>query len=153
MYSLLLHVPSTIQHHSASTSICKVSSFIFHADCLAYSASLVPGVNSFLFQMAALNFEHILLMFKDGGSILQDTLQSQDGINLGDIRFCPMLCTLSMQCLSLSGLHTLLCEGAFTPPQSNTPPELSRMTAILLVFQAESRHEKIINVYMGLVVH
>ena len=32
------------------------------------------------------------------------------------------------------------------------PPELSGMTAILLVFQADSRHEKTINVYMGLVV-
>ena len=152
-YSLLLRVPSTIQHTSASTSICKVSSFIFHVDCPAYSASLVPGVNSFfLFQMAALNFERIPLMLKDGGSILRDTLQSQDGINLGDIRFCPMLCTLSMQRLSLGGLRTLLSEGAFAPPQSNMPPELSGMTAILLVFQADSRHEKIINIYVGLVV-
>ena len=68
---LLLHASSTIQHPSASTSICKVSSFIFHADCLAYSTSLIPGVNSFFsFQMVALNFERILLMLKDGGSIL-----------------------------------------------------------------------------------
>ena len=152
MYSLLLHVPSTIQHTSASTSICKVSSFIFCADCPAYSALLIPGVNLFLFQMAALNFKHILLMLKDGGSIPRDTLQSQGGINLGDIRFCAMLCTLSMQCLPLSGLCTLLSEGAFAPPQSNIPPKLSRMTTILLVFQADSRHEKIINVYVGLVV-
>ena len=39
------------------------------------------------------------------------------------------------------------------PPQSERPPELSGMTAIVLVFQADSRHEKITNVYMGLVVH
>ena len=92
---LLLHAPSTIQHSSAFTSICKVSSFIFHADCPAYSASLVPGVTLFfLFQMVALNFECILLMLKDGGSIPRDTLQSQDRINLGDIHFCPC-CILS----------------------------------------------------------
>ena len=152
-HPLLLRAPSTIQHPSASTSICKVSSFIFHAGCLAYSASLIPGVNSlFSFQMAALNFECILLMLKDGGSIPQDTLQSQDRINLGDIRFCPLLCTLCMQHLSLDGLCTLLTEGAFTPPQSKRPPELSGMTTILLVFQVDSRHEKIINVYMGLVI-
>ena len=102
--------------------------------------------------MVALNFEHILLMLKDGGSIPRDTLQSQDGINLGDICFCPLLCTLCMQCLSLGGLRTLLSEGAFESPRSDTPPELSGMTAILLVFQVDSRHEKIINVYMGLVV-
>ena len=53
-----------------STSICKVSSFIFQAGCLAHSASLVPNVNSvFPFQMVALNFERILLMLKDVGSI------------------------------------------------------------------------------------
>ena len=57
-----------------------------------------------------------------------------------------------MQCLSLNGLCTLLTEGTFVPPQSKRPPELSGMTAILLVFQVDSRHEKIINIYMGLIV-
>ena len=101
----------------ASTSICKVSSFIFQAGCPAHSASLIPDVNSFFsFQMAALNFERILLMLKDTGSILQDTLQSQDGINLGDICFCPLICTLRMQLLSLDSLCTLLTKDTFTPP-------------------------------------
>ena len=59
---------------------------------------------------------------------------------------------LHMQCLSLDGLHTLLTEGAFTSPQSERPPELNGMTAILLVFKVDSRHEKITNVYVGLVV-
>ena len=136
----------------AYTSICKVSSFIFQAGCPVYSASLVPNVNSlFPFQMAALNFERILLMLKDGGSIPWDTLQRQDRINLGDISFSPLLCTLHMQCLSLNSLHTLLAEGAFAPQQSERPPKLSGTTAILLVFQADSRHKKITNVYMGLV--
>ena len=57
-----------------------------------------------------------------------------------------------MQHISLEGLCTLLFEGAFVPPQSNTPPELSRTMAILLVFQADSKHKRNINVYMGLVV-
>ena len=39
------------------------------------------------------------------------------------------------------------------PPSSEGPPELSGTTAILLVFQADSQHEKITDVYMGLVVH
>ena len=107
----------------------------------------------FPFQMVALNFEHMLLMLKDGGCIPRDTLHSQDGINLGDICLCPLICMLCMQCLSLNGLHTLLSEGTFTPPQSERPPKLSRMTAIPLVFQADSRHEKITNIYMGLMVH
>ena len=138
----------------ASTSICKVSSFIFQAGYLAYSASFFPDVNSFFpFQMVALNFECILLMLKDRGSIPQDTLQSQDRINLGDIHFCPLICMLHMQCLSLDGLSTLLTEGAFMPPRSERPPKLSGMTAILLVFQVDSRHEKITNIYVGLMVH
>ena len=58
-----------------------------------------------------------------------------------------------MQCLSHGSLRALLSEGAFAHPRSNMPPELSGTTAILLVFQADSKHEKIINVYMGLVVH
>ena len=37
-------------------------------------------------------------------------------------------------------------------PQSVGLPELSRTTAILLVFQADSKHEEITNIYMGLVV-
>ena len=38
------------------------------------------------------------------------------------------------------------------PPRSEEPPELSGTTAILLVFQADSQHEEITDVYMGLVV-
>ena len=55
--------------------------------------------------------------------------------------------------ISLKGLHTLLSEGTFVPPQSNMAPKLSRMMAILLVFQVDSEHKRIINVYVGLVVH
>ena len=39
------------------------------------------------------------------------------------------------------------------PPQSKGPPEFSGMTAILLVFQADSKHEEITDIYVGLVVH
>ena len=92
-------------------------------------------------------------MLKDGGTIPRGTLCSQHGINLGDIHFCPILCTLHMQCISLNGLCTLLSEGTFASPQSKTPPKLSRMTAILLLFQVDREHKRIINVYMGLVVH
>ena len=139
--------------HGVSTSICKVSSFISQAGCPAHSMPLVPNVNSFVpFQMVALNFDRILLMLKDVGSILRETLQSQDGLNLEDICFCPLICTLRMQCLSLDGLCTLLGEGAFMPPRFERPPELSGITTILLVFQADSRHEKITNVYVGLMV-
>ena len=152
-HSLPLHASSATKHPSVSTSICKVSSFILHADFQAYSTLLVPGINSFFsFQMAALNFECILMMLKDGGTIPRDTLRSQDGINLGDIHFCPMLRTLHMQCISLNSLCTLLSEGTFVPPQSNMPPKLSGTMAILLVFQVDSEHERIINVYVGLVV-
>ena len=38
------------------------------------------------------------------------------------------------------------------PLQSGRPPEISGVTAILLVFQADSRLERITNVYVGLVV-
>ena len=92
-------------------------------------------------------------MLKGGGTILRSILRCQDGIKLGDIRFCPILHTLHMQHISLEGLHTLLSEGTFVPLQSNTAPELSRTTAILLVFQVDSEHKRIINIYVGLVVH
>ena len=102
--------------------------------------------------MVAFNFKCILLMLKDMGSIPRDTLQSQDRLNLGNIHFCPLIRTLRMQRLSLDGLCTLLAKGAFMPPQSERPPELSGMTTILLVFQVDSRHEKITNIYVGLMV-
>ena len=54
-----------------STSTCKVSSFMSQADCPAHFAPLIPNINLFFpFEIAALNFEHILLMLKDVGSIL-----------------------------------------------------------------------------------
>ena len=142
------------KYSSSSASTRQVSSLFLHADFQASSASLDPCINSlFLFQMAALNFERILMMLKDGGTIPRSTLRSQDGINLEDIRFCPILRTFRMQRISLDGLCTLLSEGAFVPPQSNMPPELSRTTAILLVFQEDSELKRIINIYVGLVVH
>ena len=58
-----------------------------------------------------------------------------------------------MQHLSLNHLQKLIPEGAFMPPQLEGPPELSRTTAILLVFQADSQHEEITDVYVGLIVH
>ena len=106
----------------------------------------------FFFQMVALNFGRILLMLADQGSIPWNTLQSQDGLNLGDVCFCPMRQTLRMQCISLDRLWGLITEGAFMPPMSEGPPELSRTTAILLVFQVDGQHERITDVYVGLMV-
>ena len=103
--------------------------------------------------MASLNFDRILLMLKDTGSIPRETLHSQDGLNLGDICFCPLRRMLCMQRLSLDWLWKLIMEGTFMPPRSEGPPELSGTTAILLVFQADSQHEEITDVYVGLIVH
>ena len=105
------------------------------------------------FQMAALNFNCILLMLVDQGSILRDTLQSQDRLNLGDVHICPMRQTLRMQHISLDCLWGLIAEGAFMPPTSEGPPKLSRTTTILLVFQVDGQHERITDVYVGLMVH
>ena len=38
------------------------------------------------------------------------------------------------------------------PPRSEESPELSGTTAILLVFQADSQHQEITDVYVGLIV-
>ena len=38
-------------------------------------------------------------------------------------------------------------------PQSERPPKLSGTTVILLVFLVDSRYQKIINIYVGLMVH
>ena len=59
-----------------------------------------------------------------------------------------------MQLISLDHLRKLIAEGAFMPPPpSKGTPELSGTTAILLVFQADGQHEKITDVYVGLIVH
>ena len=102
--------------------------------------------------MAALNFNQILLKLTSKGSILRDTLHSQDGLNLGDISFCPIQRTLNMQFISLDYLWKLITEGTFMPSVVDSSLKLSGTTAILLVFQADDQHEKIINVYIGLVV-
>ena len=69
----------------------------------------------FSFQMAALNFNWILLMLADQGSILWDTLQSQDRLNLADICFCTIRQTLRMQHISPDHLRKIIAEGAFMP--------------------------------------
>ena len=103
--------------------------------------------------MAALKFNHILLKLASKDSIPRDTLQSRDGLNLGDIHFCPIQCTLCMQHMSRDCLQRLITEGTFIPPTSEGTLELSRTTAILLIFQADDQHEKITDIYVGLVVH
>ena len=57
-----------------------------------------------------------------------------------------------MQRLSLDQLWKLIAEGMFMPPRLEEPPELSGTTAILLVFQADSQHEEITDVNVGLIV-
>ena len=103
--------------------------------------------------MAALNFNRILLKLTSKGSILRDTLLSQDGLNLGDIHFCPIQHTLSMQHISLDYLQKPIAEDAFMPSVVEGTLKLSGTTAILLVFQVDNQHEKITDVYIGLIVH
>ena len=50
-------------------------------------------------------------------------------------------------------LQRLIAEGAFMPPASECTLKLSRTTAILLIFQVDDQHEKITDVYIGLMVH
>ena len=57
-----------------------------------------------------------------------------------------------MQCISLEHLQKLTAKGMFMPPPLEGPPKLSRTTTILLVFQADSQHEWITDVYVRLVV-
>ena len=58
-----------------------------------------------------------------------------------------------MQRISPDHLRKLITEGTFMPHPLEGTPELSGTTAILLVFQADCQHEKITDVYVGLVVH
>ena len=102
--------------------------------------------------MATLNFSWILLKLASKGSIPRHTLHSQDGLNLGDIRFCPIQRTLNMQCFSLDYLWKLIAEGTFMPSVVDGTLELSGMTAILLIFQADDQHEQITDIYIGLMV-
>ena len=47
----------------------------------------------------------------------------------------------------------LVAEGKFMPSVAEGTLELSGMTAILLVFQADDQHKQITNIYVGLIVH
>ena len=98
--------------------------------------------------MTALNFSRIFLKLVSKGSIPRDTLHSQDGLNLGDIHFCPIHHTLNMQHISLDYLRKL----AFMPSTVDGTLKLSGTTAILLIFQADDQHEQVIDIYIGLVV-
>ena len=58
-----------------------------------------------------------------------------------------------MQCISLDYLWKLIAEDMFMPSTAEGTLELSGMTVILLVFQADDQHEQITDVYIGLIVH
>ena len=102
--------------------------------------------------MATLNFSQILLKLISKASIPRDTLHSQDGLNSGDIHFCPIQRTLNMQCISLDHLWKLITAGMFMPSMVDGTLELSGMIAILLIFQADDQHEQVTNVYIGLIL-
>ena len=57
-----------------------------------------------------------------------------------------------MQRISVDHLWRHIAKGVFIPPTSEGPSELSRTTAILLVFQADGQHERITDVYVRLMV-
>ena len=58
-----------------------------------------------------------------------------------------------MQRISLECLQKLIAKDTFIPPVSEGPPKLSGTTTILLVFQTDGQHERITDVYVGLMVH
>ena len=142
--------------HVLSSMASKVSLYVIFLPCILTHGTVLPPlaiISHLFFQMAALNFNCILLKLADKGSILQDTLQTQDGLNLGDIHFhCPIQQTLCMQHISLDSLQRLATEGAFMPPTLEGTLELSRTTAILIIFQVDNQHEKITDIYVGLMV-
>ena len=57
-----------------------------------------------------------------------------------------------MQRISFEHLQGLITKGAFMPSTLEGPPELSGTSAILVVFQADGQHERITDVYVGLMV-
>ena len=61
----------------------------------------------------------------------------------------PSACSASL--LTICGDSLLRVHSC--PPTSEGSPKLSRTTAILLVFQVDGQHERITDVYVGLVVH
>ena len=58
-----------------------------------------------------------------------------------------------MQHISLDCLQKLITKGTFMSLLLEGPAKLCRTTAILLVFQADGQHERITDIYVGLVVH
>ena len=62
----------------------------------------------------------------------------------------PSACSTSLLTACRDSLR--LAEGAFMPPTSEGTLELSGTTAILLIFQMDNQHEKITDVYVGLMV-
>ena len=105
-----------------------------------------------IFQMAALNFNHILLKLANQGSIPWDTLQSQ-GSTWGTFTSVP--CSKPSTCSTslLTACRDSSPRVHSCPPTSEGTLKLSGITAILLIFQADNQHEKITDVYVGLVVH
>ena len=138
--------------HVLSPTASKVGLYTIFLLCIltAYTAPHTLAINFPL--VLSDGCTQLQLKLTSKGSIPRDTLHSQDGLNLGDIHFCPIQHTLNMQCIFLDYLWKLIAKGAFMPSTVEGTLELSRMTAILLVFPVEDQHEKITDVYKGLVV-
>ena len=106
----------------------------------------------------ASSIRKLLLLVSDGGSQLRVHSHDAEGWGHHPMKYTPQPGWNQprrypfLSHTAYSPHATYLSEGAFMPLQSNMAPKLSRTTTILLVFQADSEHKQIINVYVGLVV-
>ena len=97
------------------------------------------------------DFDQVQNHVEDTCQLLTEVEWGNVSLQAGDIRYCPQIPTLQMQCVSLNTLLSYMSESHFCPKDASSA-KASKETAILLLFISNASYNNIEYVHIGLVM-
>ena len=96
-------------------------------------------------------FNQVWKHVEDTCQLLMEVEWGNVGLQVGDIRYCPQIPTLWMQCVSLNTLLSYVSESCFCPKGASSM-KASKETSILLLFVSSASYTNIEYIHIGLVM-
>ena len=97
------------------------------------------------------DFDQVRKHVEDTCQLPTEVVWGNVGLQVGDIRYCPQIPMLQMQCVSLNTLLSYVSESRFCPKDASSV-KASEETAILLLFISNASYTDIEYVHIRLVV-
>ena len=99
----------------------------------------------------SLTFDTMLERLQCTSSLPAEVLLGPAGLHIGDIRYCPQIRTLWMQCMGLPYLETLVAKNRFQTKGAVLEPA-SPTTCILINFLSHAEYTDVKHIHIGLVI-